>query len=173
MNKTKNLTGLTDQEQKFCMIYTNGPAPYNGNATRCYQLVFNDSVDPPKGVEEVEVALKAHNFIEREDVSAFIDKLNALSIINATTLRPRLTQTLLKIMDECATAQFEDKWGTKLSPAALRAVAVNAAAKLTEMYGIKEDIAHKISLESAGGEGITFNLIAPQPAPKPEDELVG
>lgn len=164
---------LTDKEQKFCLIYTNGPAPYIGNEVRCYQLVFNDSTEPPVGKEEIEISLEASEFMKREDIKAYIDKLNALSIVNATTLRPRLTQTLLKIMDECSVAQYTDKWGIALSPAALRAVAVNAADKLTQMYGIKEDIAHKISLEGADGEGITFNLIAPQPAPKPEDELIG
>lgn len=167
------MDNLTEQEQKFCLIYTNGPAPYNGNEVRCYQLVFNDSTEAPKGKEEVKIALKAHDLMAREEIKTYIDKLNALSVINATTLRPRLTQTLLKIMDECSVAQYEDKWGVKLSPAALRAVAVNAADKLTQMYGIKEDIAHKISLEGVDGEGITFNLIAPQPAPKPEDELIG
>lgn len=166
-------TTLNETEQKFCLLYACGPAPYNGNDVRCYQLVFNDSTESPVGKQEIEIALKAHEFMERDDVKAYLDKLNALSIVNAATLRPRLTQTLLKIMDECSVAQFEDKWGTALSPAALRAVAVNAADKLTQMYGIKEDIAHKISLEGADGEGITFNLIAPQPAPKPEDELIG
>lgn len=93
--------------------------------------------------------------------------------MNASTLRPRLTQTLLKIADECSEANFEDKFGVPLSPAALRSVAVNAIKTLTDMYGIKEDIAHKVMLEGAGGDGITFNLIAPQPAPKPDDELIG
>lgn len=171
MNDIK--TTLTEVEKKFCLIYTNGPAPYVGNEVRCYQLVFNDSTHEPVGGMEIEVSLQAHEFMNREDVKDYIDKLNALSVVNAASLRPRLTQTLLKIMDECATAKYEDKWGTELSPAALRAVAVNAAGKLTDMYGIKEDIAHKISLEGADGEGITFNLIAPQPTPKPEDELIG
>ena len=30
------------------------------------------------------------------------------------------------------------------------------------MYGIKEDIAHKVMLEGADGDGITFNLIVPE-----------
>lgn len=166
-------TTLTEQEQKFCLIYTSGPAPYNGNAARCYHLIFNESTLEPVGKTEIEVSVKARQLMCREDVKSYIDELNALSIVNATTLRPRLTQTLLKIMDECSTAKFQDKWGTELSPAALRAVAVNAASKLTDMYGIKEDIAHKVMLEGADGEGITFNLIAPQPAPKPDDELIG
>lgn len=166
-------TTLSDAEKKFCLIYTNGPTPYVGNEVRCYQLVFNDSTYEPTGEQEIEVSLQAHEFMTREDVKEYIDKINAISIVNAASLKPRITQTLLKVMDECATAKYTDKWGVELSPAALRSVAVNAADKLTNMYGIKEDIAHKIQLEGADGEGITFNLIAPQPAPKPEDELIG
>lgn len=168
-----NITNLSEQEQKFCLIYTNGPAPYVGNEVRCWQLVFNDSTYEPTGEEEIEVSLKAHEFMGRDDVKEYIDKLSALNVVNATTLRPRLTQTLLKIADECATATFEDKFGTPISPAALRSVSVNAIKTLTDMYGIKEDIAHKVMLEGSDGEGITFNLIAPQPAPKPDDELIG
>ena len=63
----------------------------------------------------------------------------------------------------------EDKFGMKVSPAALRSVAVNAISKLTDMYGIKEDIAHKVMLEGADGDGITFNLIVPQS--KPDNEF--
>lgn len=166
-------TNLSEKEQKFCLIYTAGPVPYVGNEVRCYQLVFNDSVHEPSRGCEVEVSLKAHELMAREDIKEYIDKISALNVVNATTLRPRLTQTLLKIADECATANFADKFGVALSPAALRSVSVNAIKTLTDMYGIKEDIAHKVMLEGADGEGITFNLIAPQPAPKPEDELIG
>ena len=56
----------------------------------------------------------------------------------------------------------EDRFGKLMSPAALRSVAVNAISKLTDMYGIKEDIAHKVMLEGADGDGITFNLIVPE-----------
>lgn len=164
---------LTEQEKKFCLIYAQGPAPYNGNKVRCWQLVFNDSTKKPTGKLEVEISLKAQKLLDREDIAAYIEKINAASIVNASTLRPRLTQSLLNIADECSTLQLVDRWGVPVSPAALRSVAVNAISKLTDMYGIKEDIAHKISLEGADGEGITFNLIAPQPAPKAEDELIG
>lgn len=164
---------LTEKEQKFCLIYTAGPAPYVGNEVRCYQLVFNESTEMPSKECEIEVSLKAHDLMVRDEIKEYIDSLNALNIVNATSLRPRLTQTLLKIADECAEANFFDKFGTPLSPAAIRAVSVNAIKTLTDMYGIKEDIAHKVMLEGSDGEGITFNLIAPQPAPKPEDELIG
>lgn len=76
-------------------------------------------------------------------------------------MRPRLTEMLLKIADECSTSVFQDRWGVDMSPAALRSVAVNALSKVADMYGIKEDIAHKVMLEGADGEGITFNLIMP------------
>jgi len=49
-------------------------------------------------------------------------------------------------------------------------VAVNAGKVLNDMYGIKEDIAHKIQLEGADGSGITFNVIVPEKK-KNEDEL--
>lgn len=166
-------TTLNETEQKFCLIYASGPAPYNGNEIRCYQLVFNDNTVAPTGKLEVEIAIKAHDLLERPDIKDYIEKIRALKIVNATTLRPRLTETLLKISDECSTATFRDKWGTELSPAALRAVSVNAIKTLADIYGIKEDVAHTISVEGADGEGITFNLIAPQPAPKPEEELIG
>ena len=164
---------LSEKEQKFCLIYTAGPVPYVGNEARCYQLVFNGSTHEPTGDAEIEVSLKAHELMAREDIKERIDNLGALNVVNATTLRPRLTQALLKIADECAVATYTDKFGVELSPAALRSVAVNAVKTLTDMYGIKEDIAHKVMLEGSDGEGITFNLIAPQPAPKPEDELIG
>lgn len=163
---------LTEKEEKFCLIYAQGPAPYNGNKVRCWQLVFNNSTRNPTGKEEVDISLQAQELLEREDIKAYIEKINAANIINASTLRPRLTQSLLKIADECSTLRLQDRWGVEVSPAALRAVAVNAISKLTDMYGIKEDIAHKISLEGTDGEGITFNLIAPQPT-KSEDELIG
>jgi NADPH-dependent 7-cyano-7-deazaguanine reductase QueF-like protein len=163
---------LTEKEQKFCLIYSNGPAPYNGNDVRCYQLVFNESTSLPRGKEEVEISLKAKELLQREDVKKYLESLDALNIVNAETLRPRITQTLLKIMDECSTLRLKDRWDVEVSPAALRAVAVNAASKLTDMYGIKEDIAHKIQIEGADGDGITFNLIAPQPTKK-DDELIG
>lgn len=163
---------LTEKEEKFCLIYAQGPAPYNGNKVRCWQLVFNNSTRTPTGKEEVDISLQAQELLERGDIKAYIEKINAANIINASTLRPRLTQSLLKIADECSTLRLQDRWGVEVSPAALRAVAVNAISKLTDMYGIKEDIAHKISLEGTDGEGITFNLIAPQPT-KSEDELIG
>lgn len=161
---------LTDLEEKFCLVYACGPAPYNGNAQKTYALVYkgNSGVlfNPDKAenhvLDEVDSALAVRELMLRDDIRDRIDQIQSENLVNATTLRPRLTETLLKIADECSTLQCVDKFGTPLSPAALRSVAVNAISKLTDMYGIKEDIAHKVMLEGTDGDGITFNLIMPE-----------
>lgn len=161
---------LTDLEEKFCLVYACGPSPYNGNAKKTYALVFKGSTgmlyNPDKADQEardeVDAALAVRELMLRDDIKDRIDQIQSENLVNATTLRPRLTETLLKIADECSTLQCVDKFGTLLSPAALRSVAVNAISKLTDMYGIKEDIAHKVMLEGADGDGITFNLIMPE-----------
>lgn len=160
---------LSALEEKFCLVYACGPSPYNGNAKLTYDLVFKGKTgklfNPTEEnlvVQDVDHTLRAQELMLRDDIRDRIDEIQSKSLVNAATLRPRLTETLLKIADECSTATFEDKFGTKLSPAALRSVAVNAISKLTDMYGIKEDIAHKVMLEGADGEGITFNVIMPE-----------
>ena len=159
---------LTDLEEKFCLVFSCGPSPYNGNANKTYDLVFNGSTgilkDPlnDSSKRDVEIALAARELMLRDDIRDRIDQIQSESVVNAATLRPRLTETLLKIADECSTLMCVDKFGTPLSPAALRSVAVNAISKLTDMYGIKEDIAHKVMLEGTNGDGIVFNLVMPE-----------
>lgn len=159
---------LTDLEEKFCLVFACGPSPYNGNANKTYDLVFNGSTgmltDPLEDntKKDVEIALAARKLMLRDDIRDRIDQIQSESVVNAATLRPRLTETLLKIVDECSTLKCRDKFGTTLSPAALRSVAVNAISKLTDMYGIKEDIAHKVMLEGTNGDGIVFNLVMPE-----------
>ncbi len=165
-------TKLTNLEEKFCLVFACGPSPYNGNARKTYDLVFNGSTgllyDPSKdGIDEhtrkeVETSIAVRELMMRDDIKDRIDQLKSENMVNAATLRPRLTETLLKIADECSTLHVTDRWGNTMSPAALRSVAVNAISKLTDMYGIKEDIAHKVMLEGADGDGITFNLIVPE-----------
>lgn len=165
---------LTEKEEKFCLIYASGPSPYRGNAQKCYGLVFQGrsgkygDYEP----EDVDIAIEARKLMLREDIKSRIDELSSLEIVNASTLRPRLTEVLLKIVDECSTLVCTDKFDRLVSPAALRAVAVNAVNKLTEMYGIKEDIAHKIAIEGGDGNGITFNVIVPEKK-APGEDLIG
>ena len=165
MDKVK----LAELEEKFCLIYACGPSPYNGNAKRTYDLVFKNVKRPYMAgdyyelvEDDIDTSILARQLVMRDDIKNRIEQIQSESVVNAATLRPRLTETLLKIADECSTLVCVDKFGTKISPAALRSVAVNAISKLTDMYGIKEDIAHKVMLEGADGDGITFNLIVPQ-----------
>lgn len=168
MNNSK----LTNLEEKFCLVYVCGPSPYNGNAKKTYDLVFKGQTgqlfDPDskkreqKVFNEVDTAIEARQLMLRDEIKDRIDQIQSENVVNASTLRPRLTETLLKIADECSTLQVEDRFGNPLSPAALRSVSVNAITKLIDMYGIKEDIAHKVMLEGADGDGITFNLVMPQ-----------
>ncbi|MGN1089924.1 MAG: hypothetical protein ACI4Q6_05935 [Huintestinicola sp.] len=170
---------LTDLEDKFCWVYACGPAPFNGNAEKTYDLVFRGSTGNLMRLQTLEVAgdgdditaateldvnsaIAARQLMMRDEIRDRIDEINSKNIVNAATLRPRLTENLLKIADECTVLTVRDRFGTPISPAALRAVAVNAISKLTDMYGIKEDIAHKVTLEGANGDGITFNLVMPE-----------
>ena len=176
MDKDFNELQLTEQEEKFCLIYASGPSPFRGNAQKCYGLVFKGKSgrygEFDNENEKVDDTLEARKLMMREDIKTRIDELSSLEIVNASTLRPRLTATLLKIVDECSTLTVTDKFDRLMSPAALRAVAVNAINKLTEMYGIKEDIAHKIAIEGGDGNGITFNVIVPEKQ-APGEDLVG
>ena len=161
---------LNEKEEKFCLIYASGPAPFRGNAQKCYGLVFHNSHHDNYQCSCGVFRLRA--LMVREDIKERIDELLSLEVVNASTLRPRLTEVLLKIIDECSTLVCVDKFDRKVSPAALRSVAVNAVNKLTEMYGIKEDIAHKIAIEGGDGGGITFNVIVPDKQ-APGEDLVG
>lgn len=159
---------LTDEQAKFCMLYVNAPVPYIGDALACYELVYG------KGKSELDTASNAHNaklLLQDEEVQKRISELEAVNLYNTASLKPSITQTLLHIMGEMSTCQYYDKEGVKLSPAAARSVAVNAAKTLNDMYGIKEDILHKVQLEGKEGSGITFNVIMPEKRKNLEEEL--
>lgn len=159
---------LSSLEEKFCLVYANGPAPYNGNAKMSYELVFKkktgniDNDIENNVIEDVDIHLAAEELAHRPDIKARIEEIRVENAFNASLLAPRLTASLLKIVDECSTLQVTNRFNEIMSPAALRSVAVNAASKLMDMYGLKEEIAHKVILEGADGDGITFNLVVPE-----------
>ena len=158
--------GLTSDEEKFCLMYVNAPSPYAGNQVKCYVAVFGwDTDNDPEGIE---TAIMANQLMLREDIKKRIEQLEEMNVVNATTLRPRITQTLLKIADECSEKTFNDRWGRPQSPAPLRSVAVNAIKTLSDIYGIKEDVAHKVSIEGSDGNGVVINVIAPQKSEQPD-----
>ncbi len=64
-------------------------------------------------------------------------------------------------MRETAKGEFLDKFGVPLSPAPLRAVSVNAAKALMEIYPIKHSTSEGAKDGSNGGN-IIFNVVVPQ-----------
>ena len=149
---------LTDDEANFCLLYVNAPAPLAGNAAECYAKVFGFADDV---VSKAKASFEAKRLMEKELVKERIAELEKVNLYDNATLKQRITTTMLKIMDECADSVFKDRFGTKLSPAASRSVAVSAAKMVADINGIKEDSIQKIQIGSEGGEGITFNLIVP------------
>lgn len=146
---------LNKEEKNFCELYILGCDPYVGNIRKCYEDVFKRKSD---------TSLKeAKEFLGREDVAEYIDYLRKIANYETVDMKNRLTEKLLKIIDETSTATYTDRRGTKLSPAPLRSVAVQASKALMEMYPVK--VAQESKLELTGnGEngGIVINVVAPQ-----------
>lgn len=156
--KTNNT--LTEQEQFFCELFVNGEAPYGGNAARCYQEVFNDTSRLSKN--------RASRMLARPEIQEYLKSLDGLTYEEAKYMKILLRENLISIINECSQAEYRDKKGTLLSPAALRSVAVNASKALMELYPVKAAHESKLSIEGAGEGGITFNVIMPEQTKKDE-----
>ena len=147
-------TQLTEQEKYFCNLYVHGDAPYCGNASECYKEALGKTK---------KTKLEAMMLLGKPHIQGYIEELNGYNFEENMFLKKRLTANLLKIMDETSKAEYVDRRGTKLSPAPLRSVAVQAAKALMELHPIKE--ANKLSIESEGDGGIVFNVIVPDKKP--------
>lgn len=152
-------TNLTDQEILFCDLYANGEAPFGGNATKCYQEVFNDLTYRAKS--------HATRMLARPEIQEYLKSLDELTYEEAKYMKTFLRENLISIVKECSTSALRDRKGTLLSPAALRSVAVNASKALMELYPVREAQVNKLSIDGAGEGGITFNVIMPE-QPKQE-----
>lgn len=150
------MSKLNKQEEMFCNLFVNGTAPYAGNSTKCYSEVFGEKGPLTKS--------KAKELLSREYIQEHIAKLEEVTLDEAKAIKRYLTENLMSIIDETANASFTDRFGTKLSPAPMRSVAVQASKALMELYPVKET--QKISLEAEDGGGIVFNVVVPD---KPKD----
>ena len=139
----KNELGLTKAESLFCDLYINGGREFAGQHCKCYREAFQDSGSG--------VSLKSRRLLGKPHISERIKKLSA-------------------VMEETSTAKYKDKWGMDLSPAPLRAVAVNAAKALMDLYPIKHAQEAKLKIEGGGDNGIIFNVIVPQKENNGEEE---
>ena len=154
-------TSLTDQELVFCELFVNGCAPYCGNAPKCYEEAFNITSKTSAG--------KAKRILSQEHIKSYIEELESLSYEEAKHMKKRLTENLLNIIEETSKAEYTDRRGTKLSPAPLRSVAVQATKALMDLHPIKEASVSKLNIEGTGEGGVVFNVIVPAPE-KPQKE---
>lgn len=150
---------LTEQEKLFCDLYANGEAPFGGNASRCYQEIFNDKTRLAKS--------RASRMLARPEIQEYLKSLDELSYEETKYIKVFLRENLTSIIQECASAECRDRKGTLLSPAALRSVAVNASKALMDLFPVKAAQENKLSIEGTGESGITFNIIMPE-QPKQE-----
>ena len=144
---------LTKEEELFCQLLVNGTAPYGGDAVKCYREVFH--------CEHILDGHKAKKLLAREDIQEYISQLEAENAKEAVYVKKFLAENLKSIIKETSTAQFSDRRGTKLSPAAMRSVAVSASKALMELYPVREAQVSKVNIEGNGENGIVFNVIVP------------
>lgn len=149
---------LTPQQEHFCQLYVCGGLQYAGQLIKCYQQVF--------GIEDEHFRAKALRLTRQPAVMARIRELGAdlMSETESIALKMQISETLKAVMRETAQGTYNDRFGNPLSPAPLRAVAVNAAKALMELYPIKHDSETKLKIESSQN-GIIFNVIVPQQKP--------
>lgn len=146
---------LTEEEDKFCELYVSGGPLYAGNHRKCYEEVFGKGKNVP---------IASRLLLGRPHISARIREMIDSVQFDVETIATRLqvAETLKAVMSETSSAEYTDKFGVPLSPAPLRAVAVNAAKALMELYPIKYSQETKLRID--GGEGgVVFNVIVPQP----------
>jgi hypothetical protein len=160
----KNEFGLTKEEKLFCDLYVNGGRDFAGQHCKCYREAFGKDISS--------VSLKSRRLLGKPHISEYVKKLFDLqnSDTEAIAVKLQVSETLRSIMEETATARYMDKWGMELSPAPLRAVSVNAAKALMDLYPIKHAEETKLKIEGGGENGIVFNVIVPQKANKDNAE---
>lgn len=158
---------MTKEQRTFCELYINGPALYAGDAEKCYVEVFN--------IDTINTKHMAKQLLAKPEIQEYLEELEDSSNKEAKYIKWFLTENLMHIIKETSTAKYRDRRGTKLSPAALRSVAVSASRVLMEMYKVKEANISDINVGDAIGHGITFNVIAPnknnQDDPEGDEQL--
>lgn len=147
--------GLTAEKEQFCQLYVCGGLKFAGQLTKCYKEVF--------GEDYKDVNIDARRLVREPLVMARIKELSAAMVdeTESIAIKMQISETLRSIMEETANNNYTDRFGNKLSPAPLRAVAVNAAKALMDLYPVKHIHETKFKIEGAEN-GIVFNVIVPQ-----------
>lgn len=164
MEKETKKPPLTAQEEQLCHLFVNGGRKFAGKYTPCYREVFKD--ESPKAYILARKTFALPQVMAR--IKELVQEVDNETEIMAVKLQ--IVETLKAVMDETADSSYTDKFGIKLSPAPLRAVSVNAARTLMDIYPVKHSGDAKGKSEASGG--VTFNVIVPVPVQitKEEDE---
>ncbi|WP_018667128.1 hypothetical protein [Bacteroides gallinarum] len=164
--KEKNISEkqLTEQEMQFCELYVNGGLEFAGRAGKCYEEAF-------KGKSVKNPGSSANYLMGKPHVAAHIKALLSSERFEMETMAVKLqvTETLKAVMDETATSDYTDRFGVPLSPAPLRAVSVNAAKALMEIFPIRHKEENRLRIEGSDGN-VIFNVIVPQTQERNEEE---
>lgn len=155
MGKENKKLPLTAQEEQLCQLFVNGGVKFAGKHTACYREVLKD--------ETRKAYVAARKVFARPQVMARIKEL-VQEIDNETetlAVKLQIAETLKAIMEETADSSYTDKFGIKLSPAPLRAVSVNAARTLMDIYPVKHSGESKGKSEA--NTSVTFNVVVPVP----------
>lgn len=156
-------TVLTDAEKEFCELFVDGGAGFAGQAASCYTEVF--------GENRKNIPLAAKKVLMKPHIAEYIKELVDERTVEteAIAVKLQVAETLKAVMAETSKNEYVDKYGMSLSPAPLRAVSVNAAKALMDLYPIKHG--QDTSKKGDGNNGnITFNVIVPQIQARHEDE---
>lgn len=155
-NDTEKDIVLTEQEEEFCQLYVYGGREYAGQRNRCFKEVYGEDY-------RKNVSLCSRRLLVKPHVVARIRELaEALQCeTESIAVKLQVAETLRAVMEETASSNFSDKFGVSLSPAPLRAVAVNAAKALMELYPIKHTQESRVRIEGSDGN-VIFNVVVPQ-----------
>ena len=148
-------TPLSEEQERFCQLYVCGGRGFAGQLVNCFREAFGPGGQDP--------LFEARRVVRKPQVMARIKELvePMYSETEVAAIKLQITETLRGVMEEASTGAFYDKFGNPLSPAPLRAVSVNAAKALMELYPVKHAHETKLKIEGAEG-GVVFNVIVPQ-----------
>ena len=161
MEENKDIE-LTEKELAFCELFVDGDKEFAGQASACYTEVYGIVKHPH---------LAARRVMKKKHVAEHLKELLDSRCAETETIAIKLqvAETLKAVMAETAKGEYMDKFGVTVSPAPLRAVSVNAAKALMEIYPIKHNATEGSRSKDNSGN-IIFNVIVPQNPPAHHEE---
>lgn len=153
---------LDYKTKEFCELFAGGPKGFIGDSFECCKHVFGDEA----GATDFQIKKFARGILAREDVKEYLNELDKTVNEEQRFMKGFLTENLKSIVKEMSTTCYNDRKGKPVCPSMMRAVAVNAAKSLMEMYPVKDSRTDEIPIN---GGSVTFNVIVPQKKKETEE----